>query len=69
MQDQSVVYLPSVTLTLCLALFPYFILFVLSHPGSTFCIFLGKNLRPAAAANEADKGKLQQAAAAEPVLP
>ena len=69
MQDWSVVYLSSVTLMLCLALLPHFTLFVLPHPSSTFFIFLGKNLRPAAAANEADKGKHQQAAAAEPVLP
>lgn len=57
MQDQPVVYLSYVTLMLCLALLPHFTLSVLSHPSSTFYIFLGENLRPAAAANEADKGK------------
>lgn len=69
MQDQSVVFVSCVTLTLCLPLLLHFTLFVLSHPSSTFYIFLGKNLRPAAEANEGDKGKHQQAAAAEPVLP
>lgn len=69
MQDQAVVYLSSVTLLLCLALLPRFTLFVLSHPSSTFCIFLEKNLGAAAEANEADKGKHQQAGAAEPLLP
>lgn len=61
----SVCCLP-VTFTLCL---PHSTLFVLSHPRSTFYIFLGKNCSPAASANEADKRKHQQAAPAEQVLP
>lgn len=56
-------------LMLCLALLPHFTLYVLSHPGLTFYVFLGKNLRPAAAAKEADKGKHHQVAAAESALP